>query len=495
ITVVTAVNISIVKKSNVSGNVVNGAYILYTINVTNYGPDGATGLIITDRLDSRLIYINSSSPRSTYYVPGTGVWNIGALANGESIVLDILVRLNGTGNIVNIASIFGVNENNTGSNSSVPGNETNISVVGGVNISVVKSSNVSGSVVNGAYILYTINVTNFGPDGATGLVVIDSLDSRLVYVNSTTPRGTSYVVSTGIWNIGALANGESIVLDILVRLNGTGNIVNVASIFGVNENNTGSNSSVPDNKTNITVVTLGEINIDIYVPPSHIGDHTTATIKVTDLNGKPLANLVIEVVIDGIVRVRSIFITDANGLIKVPFTVTKPVTNVEATFSGNDLYYPKYANEKFKSLSDVKIHTNLELANPTFNGNYITLKAALTDAKGNPLSGKLIKFYFNGGYIGSRFTSVNGLAILTFFHDNSRLAGLYKVSAVFNGDSAYSSFNVAKTFHYAENGTSNTGYHGAGASMKHTGVPLIGFILILLFGIILSRRKEEDEEE
>ncbi|WP_157077602.1 DUF11 domain-containing protein, partial [Methanobrevibacter curvatus] len=239
ITVVTAVNISIVKKSNVSGNVVNGAYILYTINVTNFGPDGATGLVITDRLDSRLIYINSSSPRSTYYVPGTGVWNIGALANGESIVLDILVRLNGTGNIVNVANVTNVDQNNTGNNSSTPGNNTNITVVTAVNISIVKKSNVSGNVVNGAYILYTINVTNYGPDSATGLIITDRLDSRLIYINSTSPRSTYYVPGTGVWNIGALANGESIVLDILVKLNGTGNIVNVANVSSVDQNNTG----------------------------------------------------------------------------------------------------------------------------------------------------------------------------------------------------------------------------------------------------------------
>ncbi|WP_157077642.1 DUF11 domain-containing protein, partial [Methanobrevibacter curvatus] len=208
-------------------------------------PDNATGLVITDRLDSRLIYINSTTPRGTSYIVSTGVWNINTLANGESIVLDILVRLNGTGSIVNVANVTGVNENNTGNNSSTPDNTTNLTVVPTVNLSVVKTSNVSGSVLNGAFVLYTINVTNFGPDNATGLVITDRLDSRLIYINSTTPRFTYYVASTGVWSIGNLANGESIVLDILVRLNGTGSIVNVANVTNVNENNTGNNSSTP----------------------------------------------------------------------------------------------------------------------------------------------------------------------------------------------------------------------------------------------------------
>ncbi|WP_157077621.1 DUF11 domain-containing protein, partial [Methanobrevibacter curvatus] len=243
------------------GNVLNGAYILYTINVTNFGPDNATGLVITDVLDSRLIYINSTSPRFTSYIASTGVWNIGNLANGESIVLDILVRLNGTGNIVNIANVTNVTENNTGNNSSNPDNETNITVVTTVNLSVVKTSNVSGSVLNGILVLYTINVTNFGPDNATGLVITDALDSRLIYINSTTPRGTSYDATTGVWDINTLVNGESIVLDILVRLNGTGSIVNIANVTNVTENNTGNNSSTPDNTTNITVVPTVNISV------------------------------------------------------------------------------------------------------------------------------------------------------------------------------------------------------------------------------------------
>ncbi|WP_157077541.1 DUF11 domain-containing protein, partial [Methanobrevibacter curvatus] len=296
LTVTPTVNLSITKSSNVSGSVLNGILVLYSINVTNFGPDNATGLVITDRLDSRLIYINSTTPRGTSYVASTGVWNINTLANGESIVLDIVVKLNGTGNIVNVANVTNVNENNTGNNSSTPDNTTNITVVPTVNISVVKSSNVSGNVLNGIFVLYSINVTNFGPDNATGLVITDVLDSRLIYINSTAPRGTSYVVSTGVWDINTLANGESIVLDILVRLNGTGSIVNVANVTNVNENNTGNNSSTPDNTTNFTVVPT--VNLSV-VKTSNVsgsvlnGAFVLYTINVTNFGPDNATGLVI----------------------------------------------------------------------------------------------------------------------------------------------------------------------------------------------------------
>ncbi|WP_157077633.1 DUF11 domain-containing protein, partial [Methanobrevibacter curvatus] len=203
------------------------------------------------------------------------------------IVLDILVRLNGIGSVVNVGNVTGVNENNTGDNSSTPDNTTNLTVVPAVNLSIVKKSNVSGSVLNGVFVLYTINVTNFGPDNATSLLITDRLDSRLIYVNSTSPRGTSYLASTGVWNINTLANGESIVLDILVRLNGSGNILNIGNVTNVNENNTGNNSSTPGNDTNLTVSPVANLTIVIKVNSSNIHSGDTVKYTITVKNNGP----------------------------------------------------------------------------------------------------------------------------------------------------------------------------------------------------------------
>ncbi|WP_084269377.1 beta strand repeat-containing protein, partial [Methanobrevibacter curvatus] len=257
-TVASTVNISIVKTSNVSGNVLNGIDIRYSINVTNHGPDNATGVEVTDILPAGVIYRSSNASFGSYNHV-TGKWYIGDLANGQSVFLDIVVTLNSTGNVVNIANVT-VDQNNTGNNSSTPGNNTNLTVTPTVNISIIKTSNVSGSVSNGVDVKYTINVTNFGPDNATGVEITDNLPNGLIYKSSNTTVN-SYNSANGKWYIGNLANGQSVFLDIVATLNSTGNVVNVANLTGVDQNNTGNNSSLPGNNTNLTVTSTVNISI------------------------------------------------------------------------------------------------------------------------------------------------------------------------------------------------------------------------------------------
>ncbi|WP_157077527.1 DUF11 domain-containing protein, partial [Methanobrevibacter curvatus] len=259
LTVVSTVNISIIKTSNVSGTVLNGVDVKYTINVTNHGPDSATGVEITDNLPTALIYKSSNATVGSYDA-GTGKWYIGNLANGQSVLLDIVVTLNSTGNVINVANLTGVDQNNTGNNSSLPGNNTNFSVNSTVNISIIKTSNVSGSVLNGVDVMYSINVTNFGPDNATGVEITDNLPNGLIYRSSNATVG-SYDAITGKWYIGNLANGQSVFLDIVVTLNVSGNVVNVANLTGVDQNNTGNNSSTPGNNTNFSVTPTVNISI------------------------------------------------------------------------------------------------------------------------------------------------------------------------------------------------------------------------------------------
>ncbi|MGV6827759.1 MAG: DUF11 domain-containing protein, partial [Flavobacteriales bacterium] len=68
-----------------------GDTIVYTIEVTNNGPDDATGVSLTDSLPAGVTYVSDDSAGD--YVPGTGVWTIGAIANGSSVQLNITVTV------------------------------------------------------------------------------------------------------------------------------------------------------------------------------------------------------------------------------------------------------------------------------------------------------------------------------------------------------------------------------------------------------------------
>jgi uncharacterized repeat protein (TIGR01451 family) len=63
-----------------------GDVVTYTITVANKGPDDATGVVVTDRLPNGVTFVSSRSARGGYH-PGTGAWDIGALAARRTIRL------------------------------------------------------------------------------------------------------------------------------------------------------------------------------------------------------------------------------------------------------------------------------------------------------------------------------------------------------------------------------------------------------------------------
>jgi uncharacterized repeat protein (TIGR01451 family) len=100
-------------------------------------------------------------------------------------------------------------------------------------ISVTKTSdNLTPKV--GETFNFTVTAANNGPMGATGLQVTDSLPAGLAYQSSTLSKGT-YTSGTGIWDIGALAIGETATLTLSVVGTAGGGATNTASVSALNE--------------------------------------------------------------------------------------------------------------------------------------------------------------------------------------------------------------------------------------------------------------------
>ncbi len=89
----TYADLSLVKTSD-KLNAQNNDLVTYTLTLTNNGPNGATGVKVTDVLPSGLIFV-SASP-SGVYDNSTGIWTVGSLANGASATLQITVKINVT---------------------------------------------------------------------------------------------------------------------------------------------------------------------------------------------------------------------------------------------------------------------------------------------------------------------------------------------------------------------------------------------------------------
>ncbi|MGY0040705.1 DUF11 domain-containing protein [Pedobacter sp. NJ-S-72] len=175
-----------------------GSNVVFTLVATNKGPSDGTGITVTDLLPAGYTYVSSTPPAGTTYVPATGLWTIGTLANTATSTLTITATVNATGPYANTAAITGTENDPT------PGNNTSTSTpvpTPTTNLDLAKSVDNSAPAV-GSNVVFTLVATNKGPSDGTGITVTDLLPAGYTYVSSTPPAGTTYVPATGLWTIG-----------------------------------------------------------------------------------------------------------------------------------------------------------------------------------------------------------------------------------------------------------------------------------------------------
>ena len=195
--------------------------VTWTIEIINYGPDVAHNITAYDLLPDSLIWIDDDSSGDYDHV--TGILFIEELGIGESYTLNIDCRVNGTGLIQNNVTVtvaeYDYNKTNNFDN------ET-IEVEKSADVSIVKLVNNSSPNYNDL-VKWTLIISNKGPDKATNITVEDSLPEGLIFINCT---GTKGFYEDGVWTMCCLENGEVETLEIICRVNKTGQLVNIATI-------------------------------------------------------------------------------------------------------------------------------------------------------------------------------------------------------------------------------------------------------------------------
>lgn len=209
---------------NKSSNLIDANYgdiVIWTLKITNNGPNVGTGIRLKDLIPDGLIILSCDDEN---YNKKTGILNIDSLNMGESKIINIKTLVNKTGTFINEASVSG-NEYDWDlkNNNDSAGINVNPSADLAVEILVNDTNPKFNSLVK-----WTLRVTNNGPDEATGVVVCDLLSKDLIYLSST----GNYDVKSGLWNIETLESGKSVSIDIVTLVNKTGKIANDASVSG-----------------------------------------------------------------------------------------------------------------------------------------------------------------------------------------------------------------------------------------------------------------------
>lgn len=280
--VVSAVDLSVTK--TVDDTAPNpGDTVTYTVQVTNGGPDTATGLALTDALPPGVTLVSATTTQGSYAAP---VWTVGVLPSGSTVTLTIVADVDaGTegSTIVNTAAVSSLNEADTN-----PGNNSAIAAINvpAVDLSITKIVDVA-TANPGDTVRFTITAANAGPDTATGVQISDALPLGMTLVSATPSQG-SYVGST--WFVGGLANGATETLIIVTTIDaGTAgtSTINTASTVGVNETDTD-----PTNNSDSATVTVNAVDIEISKTVNdatpNVGDVVTYLVTVAN-NGPDTA--------------------------------------------------------------------------------------------------------------------------------------------------------------------------------------------------------------
>jgi uncharacterized repeat protein (TIGR01451 family) len=177
--------------------------------------------------------------------------NIGALANGASVVATVTVNLPVAlvdTTITNNASVSANEGDPTSANDSA--SENTAVEPESADLSITKTEESADPRPFNQGVVYAITVTNNGPTDATDLVVTDTLPAGTTFNWAIAPFGTcAESGGTVTCTIASLANGASVVVRVSIQLSaslaGT-TITNTASVASATADPNDSNNSVSE---------------------------------------------------------------------------------------------------------------------------------------------------------------------------------------------------------------------------------------------------------
>jgi uncharacterized repeat protein (TIGR01451 family) len=197
-----------------------GGTVTFTVSLTNKGPNAATNVTVSDTLPAGLA-LESATPSQGTFAGGT--WTVGTVNASSAATLAITAMVVSPGAETNTAAISHSDQFDPDSTN----NQASATVVPQQADLVVTKTVDNLQPIFGTSIIYTITVTNNGPDAATNVVVADPAPAGLIPIGAVASQG-SFNSGSGMWSVGTLADGATAVLQVAVQTAKDGPIVNNA---------------------------------------------------------------------------------------------------------------------------------------------------------------------------------------------------------------------------------------------------------------------------
>ena len=351
-----------------------GDVVTFTIAVTNAGSDGATGVAVEDVVPAG--YSSVTNISNSGFVSGSTIsWDGLAIADGETLDLTfeaiVDVPTGTAGEYDNVAQVTGSNQFDPDStpDNGVPSEDDHDAATVTpqlVDLGVNKTVDVAAPNV-GDVVTFTIEVSNSGPDDASGVSIRDVVPAGYSSINNVSDSG-SLVGSIITWNgLSIAASGTiSLTFDAVVDAStGTaGEYLNVAQVTDADQydldsspdNDDGDQSE--DDEDNVLVdPQVADLSVlkSISDPFAAIGDTVLFTIVVRNAGPDAATNVsVVDVVPPGFGNITSI--SDSGSLSGSTITwtgITIPADAFEGLTFSADVLAPTDVADEYKNVVQV----------------------------------------------------------------------------------------------------------------------------------------------
>jgi uncharacterized repeat protein (TIGR01451 family) len=192
-----------------------GHDVTYTFTVHDNGPSNSTGSALSDALPAGATFDAAASDPGCAVASGIVTCPVGALTNGSDTTVTVTLVPDaslGGATLHNVGAIAGNEADPNASNDSA-GTDTSVTPVSDLAVAV---SAVPSTVLAGASLTYTVKVTNLGPSPATGVTLTDALPAGPALATSASSQGSCSGTSTVTCAIGAIANGATATITLVV---------------------------------------------------------------------------------------------------------------------------------------------------------------------------------------------------------------------------------------------------------------------------------------
>lgn len=226
-----------------------GDEVIFKYTVTNYGPNEASEILVSNYLPEGLTFIDDGS--NDDYDEVIGAWHIDSLAKDESVTLEVVAKVEKSGKLLNITAITASSQTDPDKTN----NSASIILSSGQQADLSIETTVDNTTPEiGDTITLKTKVNNNGFSTATGIKVVNILPEVLVYQSSSLPDVEfDPALEEIVWSIDMLPAGESVTIDTKAIVNSAEQVVVRNSIYQLDQID-------PDNTndTSLTVINCSD---------------------------------------------------------------------------------------------------------------------------------------------------------------------------------------------------------------------------------------------